>query len=279
MPPPERVAATSGCRSTGSTPRASRSGSASSSTAGASRPAPGTLVAVEGGPGGATTDSRGYFLELARPLRPRPPARRRPRHRALRCARLPGAAPHDRRLRAPRRPLRRAARPARRPLHARAPSVDDLADVLDALGIAVVDFYGDSYGSYFGQAFAVNHPQRLRSLVLDGTYPLPGHRPGARRPRRGDLARAAARLRAPAELRRPRRGPAGGAAPARRADPRGPRARHRHQRRGRAHPRAARHRGARRAAPVGLREPADVPRPARRPPAPSSAATGRRCCG
>src|SRR6185295_18747664 len=67
-------------------------------------------------------------------------------------------------------------------------SVDDLADVLDALGIPTIDFYGDSYGSYFGQAFAVNHPDRLRSLVLDGTYPLPGTDPAY-----GDLAEATQR--------------------------------------------------------------------------------------
>jgi pimeloyl-ACP methyl ester carboxylesterase len=64
-------------------------------------------------------------------------------------------------------------------------SVDDLAAVLDALKIAKVDLYGDSYGSYFGQAFAVDHRDRLRSLVLDGTYPLPGTDPAF-----GDLAEA-----------------------------------------------------------------------------------------
>ena len=64
-------------------------------------------------------------------------------------------------------------------------SVDDLADVLDALRIRRVDMYGDSYGSYFAQAFAVNHPDRLRSLVLDATYPLPGTDPAY-----GDLAEA-----------------------------------------------------------------------------------------
>src|SRR5688500_798174 len=32
------------------------------------RPALGTIVGVEGGPGYSTTDSRDYFLELARPL-------------------------------------------------------------------------------------------------------------------------------------------------------------------------------------------------------------------
>ena len=63
--------------------------------------------------------------------------------------------------------------------------VDDLAAVLDALEIDQVDFYGDSYGTYVGQAFAVRHPDRLRSLVLDGAYPLPGTDPAF-----GDLAEA-----------------------------------------------------------------------------------------
>ena len=66
--------------------------------------------------------------------------------------------------------------------------VDDIADVLDALGIPAVDLYGDSYGSYAGQAFAVRYPTRLRSLVLDGAYPLPGTDPAY-----GDLAAATQR--------------------------------------------------------------------------------------
>ena len=78
--------------------------------------------------------------------------------------------------------------------------------MLDALGIGTIDLYGDSYGSYFAQAFAVRHPGRLRSLVLDATYPLPGTDPAF-----GDLAEATRRaLRlvcdAPAELRRARPG-------------------------------------------------------------------------
>ncbi|HEY6824110.1 MAG TPA: alpha/beta hydrolase, partial [Steroidobacteraceae bacterium] len=34
--------------------------------------------------------------------------------------------------------------------------------------------YGDSYGTYFAQVFALRHPERLRTLVLDGAYPLSG---------------------------------------------------------------------------------------------------------
>src|SRR5207244_3266252 len=49
-----------------------------------------------------------------------------------------------------------------------------LAAILEALSLGRIDLYGDSYGSYFAQVFALRHPQRLRSLVLDGAYPLDG---------------------------------------------------------------------------------------------------------
>jgi pimeloyl-ACP methyl ester carboxylesterase len=42
------------------------------------------------------------------------------------------------------------------------------------LSIRSVDLYGDSYGTYFAQIFALRHPDRLHSLVLDGAYPLNG---------------------------------------------------------------------------------------------------------
>ena len=51
-------------------------------------------------------------------------------------------------------------------------AVDDMAAVIDALGTGPVDLYGDSYGSFFAQAFAARHPEKLRSLTLDGTWPL-----------------------------------------------------------------------------------------------------------
>lgn len=51
-------------------------------------------------------------------------------------------------------------------------AVDDMAAVIKALKVGKVHLYGDSYGSFFAQAFAARHPEMLRSLTLDGTWPL-----------------------------------------------------------------------------------------------------------
>jgi pimeloyl-ACP methyl ester carboxylesterase len=47
----------------------------------------------------------------------------------------------------------------------------DLESVLDALQTGPIDLYGDSYGTYFEQAFATRFASSLRSIVLDGAYP------------------------------------------------------------------------------------------------------------
>lgn len=52
-----------------------------------------------------------------------------------------------------------------------AEAADDLGAVRRALGLGKVFFYGDSYGTYFGQAYAVRHPDSLRGLILDSAYP------------------------------------------------------------------------------------------------------------
>ncbi len=56
-------------------------------------------------------------------------------------------------------------------------AVDDMAAVLDALGIQTIDYYGDSYGTFFGQVFSALYPGRLRAVVLDGAYPVIGETP------------------------------------------------------------------------------------------------------
>jgi len=141
----------------------------------AASPAAGTLVAAQGGPGYPTTDSRADYLELYGPLRASYDVllmdyRGTGRSGAIDCKEL---------QRAPRlteanygacgRSLGRAA-----PLYSTALAADDLAGLLDALGIERIGLYGNSFGTYFAQVFALRHPERLGSLVLDGAYPLSG---------------------------------------------------------------------------------------------------------
>ena len=52
--------------------------------------------------------------------------------------------------------------------------------MLDKLGVPVVDIYGDSYGTYFAQAFAVRHPGRVRAVVLDAAFGVEGFDPWIR---------------------------------------------------------------------------------------------------
>ncbi|HUJ07921.1 MAG TPA: alpha/beta hydrolase [Streptosporangiaceae bacterium] len=49
-------------------------------------------------------------------------------------------------------------------------SARDVSGVLRDLQLGRVDLYGDSYGSWFSQAFASRYPGQLRSVTLDSTY-------------------------------------------------------------------------------------------------------------
>ena len=57
-------------------------------------------------------------------------------------------------------------------------SAADFADLRKALGIAVSNVYGTSYGSYLAQTLIRDHPEAIRSVVLDSvlptTYTIPG---------------------------------------------------------------------------------------------------------
>lgn len=48
------------------------------------------------------------------------------------------------------------------------PAMDDLAEVLGALGYGQVNLYGASYGATAGQYFLAQHPELVRTVVLDG---------------------------------------------------------------------------------------------------------------
>ncbi len=144
----------------------------------AARPAQSTIVSIEGGPGYPTTADRANRVALSRPVASRRSLllvdlRGTGRSGALGCRAFKHHIfPY----------LARAGRCARqlgprRDFYDTSQSVQDIEAVLRAVHAGKVDLYGDSYGSYAAQAFALRYPDRLRSLVLDGTYQLPGSDP------------------------------------------------------------------------------------------------------
>lgn len=138
----------------------------------------GVIVATEGGPGYATTASRASYLQLFEPLMD---------HRALLLVDNRGTG-QSAALDCPRLQIEYPYTPealaicgqslgGSSDLYGSGLAADDLAAVLDSLGVERVDLYGDSYGSYFAQVFSGRHPERLRSLVLDGAYQVTGLSP------------------------------------------------------------------------------------------------------
>ena len=135
----------------------------------------GTLVATEGGPGFPATESRDEYLELFRPLRGSRDVvlmdnRGTGRSGAVDCHPLqtdPTLTEAN---------IGRCGRTlgAKAALYSATLATDDLAAILDVLGSGPIDLYGDSYGTFFEQVFAVRHPDKLRSIILDGAYPLDG---------------------------------------------------------------------------------------------------------
>jgi pimeloyl-ACP methyl ester carboxylesterase len=135
----------------------------------------GTLVATDGGPGFPATESRDEYLELFGPLRGNRDVvlmdnRGTGRSGAVDCHPLqtePTPAQAN---------IGRCGRAlgSKAALYSTALATDDLAAILDALGTGTIDLYGNSYGTFFEQVFAVRHPDKLRSVILDGAYPLGG---------------------------------------------------------------------------------------------------------
>ncbi|MGA8534988.1 MAG: alpha/beta fold hydrolase [Candidatus Tumulicola sp.] len=142
------------------------------------RPSSGTIVAVEGGPGYPSVGSRGLYRTLYAPLLTTKDLllvdnRGTGASDAIDCSPLQRA------------PLMLVGDVTRcgmelgktSDLFGTGIAADDMAAVLDALDIRRVDMYGDSYGTFFVQAFAGRHPSRVHTLVLDGAYPVVGGSP------------------------------------------------------------------------------------------------------
>lgn len=135
----------------------------------------GMLVATEGGPGYPATQSRAEYLALFGPLRRSRDIlimdnRGTGKSGALDCPQLQTAERWTTSMVGACGDLLgdRAA------FFGTALAADDLAAILTRLGAGKIDLYGDSYGTYFEQVFALRHAALLRSVVLDGAYPLNG---------------------------------------------------------------------------------------------------------
>jgi pimeloyl-ACP methyl ester carboxylesterase len=141
-------------------------------------PAGETIVAQEGGPGLPTIDSRSAYLQLFKPLLAHHDllmvdARGTGSSALVKCNYLQyqqiqtvaavgacGASLGD-----------------TADLYGTGLAVDDMVAILGALAIDKIDYYGDSYGTFFGQVLAARIPERLRAVVLDGAYPVIGASP------------------------------------------------------------------------------------------------------
>ena len=138
----------------------------------------GTIVAVEGGPGYSTRASRDYYLDLFAPLLDTHQLllvdnRGTGRSAAINCPELQSYEGNY--VQNVRRCSRQLGRHT--DVWGTAFAVEDMVAVLDRLGIDEIDLYGDSYGSFFAQAFTVRHPERVRTAVFDATYPVADQNP------------------------------------------------------------------------------------------------------
>jgi pimeloyl-ACP methyl ester carboxylesterase len=146
-----------------------------------SKPALEPIVGAEGGPGYPSIGTAESYLFLLGPLRRRHDLivvdnRGTGSSGPIDCPRLQaGKGVYAREIARCARRLGRAAN-----TYGTGAAADDLAAVLDKLRVPVVDVYGDSYGTYFAQAFAVRHPERVRAVVLDGAFAVDGFDPWVR---------------------------------------------------------------------------------------------------
>jgi pimeloyl-ACP methyl ester carboxylesterase len=154
--------------------------------------ASGTVLAVEGGPGYSSTGSGSLYRAMLGPLLATRNLllvnlRGTGNSTPVRCAGLEHAGPHqygshfNQLVAACGTQLNHTwrYRGGGSWVHASdlfntANSARDVAGLLRALRIGRVDLYGDSYGSWFSQAFASRYPGLLRSLTLDSTYQVLG---------------------------------------------------------------------------------------------------------
>ena len=146
-----------------------------------SRPPLEPVVAVEGGPGYSSVESAASYLFMLGRLHARRDLivmdnRGTGQSGAINCRRLQaGKGVYAREVGRCARLLGRRAN-----AYGTGAAADDLAAVLDRLDVPLANVYGDSYGTYFAQAFAVRHPDRVRAVVLDAAFAVDGFDPWGR---------------------------------------------------------------------------------------------------
>lgn len=131
----------------------------------------GTVVAIEGGPGYGSCESRDEYLEsfdLSQRDMLLVDARGSGKSSAINCT----VAQGDNNLTASDVADCGAQLGAKSDLYGSDLAADDMEAILQLLGVGLIDLYGDSYGTLSAQVFAGRHPSRLRTLVLDAAYPV-----------------------------------------------------------------------------------------------------------
>ncbi len=141
-----------------------------------SRPSLGTIVPNPGGPGLSTIASAGLYLDALKPLRERRDLllidpRGTGRSGQVACPSLATADPLK--LDLPQiGALCGADLGSRAGLYGSAAAADDIDAVRAALGLGKLDLWGDSYGTFLMPVYAARHPEHVRSIVLDGAFPV-----------------------------------------------------------------------------------------------------------
>jgi pimeloyl-ACP methyl ester carboxylesterase len=155
----------------------------------------GTILAVQGGPGYATTDYAGEYRALFRPLLGTrnlllvnlrgtgnsSPFTCRPlqdwKLAAGTAAYVIDTGKCGWQLNHTRRLIGGGGYVQASDLYTTADAARDVALLLRRLEVGKVDLYGDSYGTFFGQVFTARYPGMLRSVTLDSAYPVTGRDP------------------------------------------------------------------------------------------------------
>jgi pimeloyl-ACP methyl ester carboxylesterase len=137
----------------------------------AQAPARAPIVAFEGGPGyGSIGSNRAYRFLFEPLLRDRDlilmDQRGTGRSEAIDCPALQdGIGDYTRAVAACAERLGVAAN-----AYGSAAAADDLAAILAVLEVPSVVVYGDSYGTYLAQVFAIRHPELTEAVVLDAAF-------------------------------------------------------------------------------------------------------------